>query len=188
MAEKGPALAVYWRKLSKRERVIISLALIVAVSFLIYQYLYTPQERMVRTQHAGIAAAEKEILELRVQLAELKVRAAEFKAGSTVGPDGWDLIDRNGALLFLEDVWGEAKRAGVNLTSVHPSQELDKENYKEVSMNLDVKARYRELAQYFKRLEGLSRIVNIRKIRVESCPDSASVCAAQFEAVTYMTK
>ena len=49
-------------------------------------------------------------------------------------------------------------------------------------------SRYRDLAAYFSRLEGLSRVVNIRRIRIESCPDTASVCAAQIEAVTYMAK
>jgi Tfp pilus assembly protein PilO len=55
-------------------------------------------------------------------------------------------------------------------------------------MNLDLKGRYRELASYFKHLENLSRIVNIRKIRVEACPDTSSACATQLEAVTYMAK
>jgi Tfp pilus assembly protein PilO len=55
-------------------------------------------------------------------------------------------------------------------------------------MNLDLKGRYREMAEYFKHLENLSRIVNIRKFRVEACPDSASACATHLEAVTYMTK
>jgi Tfp pilus assembly protein PilO len=72
--------------------------------------------------------------------------------------------------------------------SVHPSQEVDKENYKEVSMSLDLKGRYREIAEYFKRLERLSTIVNLRKIRIESCPDASSVCAVQVESVTYMAK
>jgi Tfp pilus assembly protein PilO len=71
---------------------------------------------------------------------------------------------------------------------VHPTQEIDKEKYKEVSMNLDLKGRYRELAAYFKRLESLQRLVSVRKIRIESCPDTASVCAAQVEVVTYMAK
>jgi Tfp pilus assembly protein PilO len=76
----------------------------------------------------------------------------------------------------------------VSLISVHPTQEIDKDKYKELSMNLDLKGRYRELAEYFRHLENLSRVVNIRRIRVEACPDASSVCATQLEAVTYMEK
>jgi Tfp pilus assembly protein PilO len=65
---------------------------------------------------------------------------------------------------------------------------VDKEKYKEVSVSLDLKGRYRELGEYFKSLEKLSKLVSVRRIRMESCPDSSSVCAAQVEAVTYMTK
>jgi len=35
---------------------------------------------------------------------------------------------------------------------------------------------------------GLSKLVNIRRVRLEACPDTASICAAHIEAVTYMTK
>jgi type IV pilus assembly protein PilO len=100
----------------------------------------------------------------------------------------WELTDQKSAVSFFEDVSDEARRLGVGLVSVHPTQEIDKEKYKEVSMNLDLKGRYRDLGEYFKRLEGLHRLVNVRKIRIESCPDASSVCAAQVEAVTYMAK
>jgi len=189
MAEMGiAALQAYWQRLAKRERIITFITVGCIFSFLCYQFPYSLQERSIRSLKTGITETESDILSLTQQIAELKVRASELKVSTKKAPVGWDLVDQKGAILFLEDVWGEAKRVGVNMTSVHPSQELDKEQYKELSMNLDVKARYRELAIYFKRLENLSRLVSVRKIRVESCPDSSSVCAAQFEAVTYMSK
>jgi Tfp pilus assembly protein PilO len=101
---------------------------------------------------------------------------------------GWDLADQKSAILFLEDVSGAARRMGVNLVEIHPTRETTKEKYKELSMNIDLKGRYRELGEYFKRLESLPTVVNVRKIRIESCPDASSVCAAQIEAVTYMAK
>jgi Tfp pilus assembly protein PilO len=101
---------------------------------------------------------------------------------------GWELADQKSVILLLEDVSGQAKRFGINLVAIHPTQEIDKVQYKEVSLNIDLKGRYRALADYFKRIEGLSKVVNIRKIKLESCPDASSVCAVQVEAVTYMAK
>jgi Tfp pilus assembly protein PilO len=184
MSEKSSGIMGYWQKLTKRERVIAGLAVVCILSWLLYQYPFTMQERAIKSMKAGIGASELEILDLTAQIADLKTRKTESKGVSA----GWELADQKSVILFLEDVSGEARRLGVNLVAVHPTQEIDKEKYKEVSLNLDLKGRYRELAEYFKRLESLSKVVNVRKIRLESCPDSSSVCAAHVEAVTYMAK
>lgn len=182
-------LTRFWRGLSNRERLLISIALTAVLSWLVYQYPYTMQERQVKLLKAKADAAEKNILELTAQIAELKLKAERIRSGEEMqGVAGWDLVDQRGVVLFLQDVSAEARRLGVNLVAVHPSREVEKEKYKEVSMNLDLKGRYRELSEYFKRLESLSRVVNVRKIRVEACPDASSVCAVQLEAVTYVEK
>jgi Tfp pilus assembly protein PilO len=183
MAESA-IVAETWQKLSVRERVIVFITLLAVLSALLYQFPYVRMERSVAAREAKVAAVEKDILDLKTQIADLTRRAA---AGPGVSA-GWELADQKSVVLFLGDVSGEARRAGVNLVSVHPAQEVDKETYKEVSVNLDLKGRYRELAEYFRSLEKLSKLVSVRKIRMESCPDSSSVCAAQVEAVTYMTK
>lgn len=184
MADRTGGVRRYWQKFSKRERVIITFALLGILSAPLYRFPFLMEERAIASLTAQIPAAEKEILDLTAELADLKTRKAENRGVSA----GWELADQKSAVLLLEDVSGEARRVGVNLVAVHPSQEVDREKYKEVSLNLDLKGRYRELADYFKRLESLSRVVNVRKVRLESCPDSASVCSAQIEAVTYMAK
>ena len=153
-------------------------------SDLVYQFPYSILERKIGLEGANIDATRKAIVDLSLQIADLKARAAEIKAGSK----GWQLVDEKGVIMVLEDVSAEARRQGVNILSVRPSREIEKGNYKEVRMNLDLKGRYRELAEYFKHLENQSRLVNIRKFRVEACPDSSSSCATQLEAVTYLAK
>ncbi len=188
MAGKGAVLSVYWQRLSMRERFIVTLMLLTLLSGVLYKIPYAMLVKSVNSLKVGVVGAESQILDITAQIADLHSRAAEIRAGGPVTVRGRELIDQKGVVLFLEDVSGEARRMGVNLVSVHPSQEVDKENYKEISMSLDLKGRYREIAEYFKRLESLTKIVNLRKIRMESCPDSASVCAVQVEAVTYMAK
>lgn len=184
MADRRAIVAEAWRKLTTRERVIVFITLLCVLSALLFQVPYTRLVRFVDAREAKIAAVEKDIRDLTTQIDDLTRRAA---AGPVISA-GWELADQKSVVLFLEDVSGEARRLGVNLVAVHPAQEVDKETYKEVSVNLDLKGRYRELAEYFKSLEKLSKLVSVRKIRMESCPDSSSVCAAQVEAVTYMTK
>lgn len=188
MVENRLIATLFQRKLTKRERVIAFLTMLTLIGALTYQFPYTALEKDTAKTRAAIVEAEKEILNLSVQIVDLKAYEAELKAAAASGVAGWDLVDQKGVILFLEDVSTEAKRQGVNIVSVHPSQEVDKEKYKEVSLSLDLKGRYRELAEYFKHIENQSRLVNIRKIRVEACPDASSVCATQLEAVTYMAK
>ncbi|HAK60945.1 MAG TPA: hypothetical protein DCO77_11270 [Nitrospiraceae bacterium] len=186
--EKIAALKGHWQRLSKREQVIASITLVVVLSALFFQFPYTMQKRSMHALRGKITAEEKGILDLTAQITELKGKAERIKNRTIPAIRGRKLSDQKSVVLFLEDVSSEARRLGVGLVAVHPSKEIDKEKYKEVSMSLDLKARYRDLAEYFKKLEQLSRVVSIRKIRIESCPDTASVCAAQIEAVTYMAK
>lgn len=184
MTESRSQFLAYWRRLSLRERVLAALTAMTAVSALIYVFPYTMEERAVKLLKTNIAASEKEILGLSLQVEELKKRRGEAKQ---VSP-GWELADQKSLILFLEDMSGAARKVGVNLVSVHPTREVDKQTHKEVAMNLDLKGRYRELGEYFRKLESFSKLVNIRKVRLEACPDTASVCAAHIEAVTYLQK
>jgi Tfp pilus assembly protein PilO len=188
MAGKEAVIIGYLKRLSNRERLILIFTLLTVLSGVLYKIPYAMQVQSMNSLKVRAVGAEREILDLTAQIADLHSRAAEIKAGGPIAVRGRELIDQKGVVLFLEDVSGEARRMGVSLVSVHPSQEVDKENYKEISMSLDLQGRYREIAAYFKRLEGLSKIVSLRKIRVESCPDSSSVCAVQVEAVAYMAK
>jgi Tfp pilus assembly protein PilO len=180
--------AIFKRDLTTREQIIMFLTLLSITGALVYRFPYLSLTKSVNALAANVAATEQKVSSLSVQIADIKAHEAELKAGLKNGIVGWELVDQRGALLFLDDVSSEARRQGVSLIAVNPSQEMDKETYKEVSMNLDLKGRYRELAEYFRHLENLSRIVSIRKIRIEACPDSSSACATQLEAVTYMSK
>ena len=178
------SLVGYWRKRTKRERIVAMITLFCLLSVLFYQVPYALLVQSVSSVQASILNSENELLDQTVQIVELKRRASIDMSASA----GWDLADQKSAILFLEDVSGAARRMGVNLVEIHPTRETTKEKYKELSMNIDLKGRYRELGEYFKRLESLPTVVNVRKIRIESCPVASSVCAAQIEAVTYMAK
>jgi Tfp pilus assembly protein PilO len=184
MADLSSRIAVLWQKLTKRERIIAAVTLLCVLSAFLYQFPYSMLERSLGSAQTRISDVEKDILDQTAQLIELRRRASIDMSASA----GWDLADQKSAVLFLEDVSGTARRMGVSLVAVHPAREISKEKYKEISMSLDLKGRYRELGEYFKRLERLSKVVNVRRIRIESCPDSSSVCSAQIEAVTFMAK
>lgn len=184
MKSGRPATGGFWQRLTQRERLLAQLTVLTAASALLYLVPFTMQERTLRTLDSSIRTAEKEVAVLTKQIEEMKQRKAEVKQ---VSP-GWELADQKSMILFLEDMSGAARTVGVNLVAVHPTREIEKQTHKEVAMNLDLKGRYRELGEYFRKLESLSKLVNIRRVRLEACPDSATVCAAHIEAVTYMAK
>lgn len=179
---------IFKRDLSTRERVILFVTVLTLMGAFIYQVPYRLLNRSIANLAASRIAGEEEIRAMSLQIADIKAHEAELRAGLKSGVPAWQLVDQRGVIVFLDDIASGARRQGVNLIAVHPTQEVVKDKYKEISMNLDVKGRYRDLASYFKHLENLARIVSIRKLRIEACPDSASACATQFEAVTYMEK
>ena len=175
---------LFQRKFSQRELLLMFLVVLSLIGGLIYRLPYAFVEGRILALTANIDTTNKAVADLALQIADLKNKAADIKAGA----QGWQLVDQKGVILVLEDVSAEARRQGVNLVSVHPSPEIVKDDHKEVTMSLDLKGRYRELAEYFKHLEHQTRLVNIRKLRVEACPDASSSCATQLEAVTYLAK
>ena len=188
MAEGGAGILDFWKKRTARERFIALPVFLAALSWLLVSFPYAVVEQHTAALQAGVERSRAEVLGAEKRLAETRALAAELKSRGTGTVPARQLVNPKGLFLFFDDVSGEARRVGVSIVSVYPSQEIDKEKYKEVSMNLDLKARYRELAEYFKSLESLPVVVDIRKIRVEACPDSASVCAAQIQAVTFVEK
>jgi Tfp pilus assembly protein PilO len=184
MAGKSLLDTLFPRRLSMRERILALLVLLALFGGLTYQYPYGALEQKVLATKANQAALEKALPGLAAEIADLKAHEEEIRAGAK----GWQLVDQKGVIMVLEDVSAEARRQGVSLLSLRPSQEVEKGDHKEVSLNIDLKGRYRELAEYFRQIENQSRLVNIRKFRVEACPDSSSACATQLEAVTYVAK
>ncbi|MDH4163657.1 MAG: type 4a pilus biogenesis protein PilO [Nitrospirota bacterium] len=184
---KDSSLARHWQRLTKRERRLVPVVAAIVLSALLYRYPYAAGEQANNLLKAQAADTEKAALDLASKIVELQGKASEIKAALAAVP-GRELISDTSAVVLLDEVTGEARRTGVNILSVHPSRELDREHYREVSMNMDLKGRYRQLGEYFKRLERLVRIVNIRNVRMEACPDSASVCSVRVEAVAYMAK
>jgi Tfp pilus assembly protein PilO len=179
---------MFGRELAPREKVFVFVTALTLAAALLYQIPYRMLGKSIVKIAAARAAIDDEITSLSLQIADIKMHEAELKAGRTAGAVPRVLTDQRGVILLLDDVSSEARKQGVALISVRPAQEQVKDNYKEVSMNLDVKGRYRDLAAYFRHLENLSRIVNIRKLRIEACPDSSTACATQIEAVTYLEK
>lgn len=180
-------IARQWRRLAKRERILAAVTAAALLSLLLYQYPHAAGERAVRLLGAQADETEKAVSDLAAKIAELQGRSAEIRAGLAAVP-GKELVGDKSVVLLLDEVSVEARRTGVNIQSVHPARELDREQYREVSMHMDLKGRYKQMGEYFKRLENLARIVNIRNVRMEACPDTASVCAVQVEAVAYMAK
>jgi len=184
MAEARLSAAALLGKLSNRERILAAVTAAALLSLLIYLVPFRAVGRMLAKEQGRLNNTERLVPALELQIADLRARAEEIKAGSK----GWRLVDRKGVILVLEDLSNEARKQGVNILSVHPAQEVEKDSHREVALNIDLKGRYRELAAYFSHLENQSRLVAIRKIRVEACPDSSSACATQLEAVTYLEK
>ncbi len=187
MAEVRGIRALLSRKYTMREMVLAVLTVLTLASALVYRFPYTAVVNGNTAIRGKIDAARKDLQTLSLQIADLGANAARIREAAKSGIR-WDLADQQGVLLVLQDVSSEARQEGVDLVAVHPSQEISKKQYKEVSMTLDLKGKYREMAEYFKRIESSSRIVNIRKIRVDACPDASSSCATQLQAVTYVEK
>jgi type II secretory pathway component PulM len=105
MADKGRVLSDYWKRLSMRERLILTFMLLTMLSGVLYKIPYAMQVQSMNSLKVSAVGAEREILDLTAQIADLHSRAAEIKAGGPIAvrgkalfcswkmfpgrPDGW---------------------------------------------------------------------------------------------------
>jgi hypothetical protein len=76
MAGKGTVIIGHWKRLSNRERLILIFTLLTVLSGVLYKIPYAMQVQSMNSLKVRAVGAEREILDLTAQIADLHSRAA----------------------------------------------------------------------------------------------------------------
>ena len=172
-------------RLSKVQRVLITLGIVVVILATAVWFLFKPQYERINKLTDQLKKAEKQLLKAKKNAAELKkfqakIKEAEaqFKLAMKALPEKEEIPS------LLTSISKSGQDVGLEFLLFEPKAENRKEFYAEIPVAMNIKGDYHNLAIFFDKVARLSRIVNIRGIsmsRIQDTSDLSTTCTA----VTY---
>ncbi|MBI3609792.1 MAG: type 4a pilus biogenesis protein PilO [Nitrospirae bacterium] len=182
-------------KLSARERILAILTIGAVVS--VYGgYILMPMMRETKALQAEKISLTAEIQQGMATAPLLQKRAEELRQAALAKEVGTEFTGKAGDLFpggsrlsgLLEEMTRLARLRRIEFVSVRPDAIEDKGAYLQLTLQIDVQSRFRELGDYLLMLENLPRAVLIQELKVETRVDVSPSVLAHLKVMTYLGK
>ena len=172
-------------ELSKVQRILIFSGVFIALIAIFVFLLYKPKLERISTQNNQLKGLEQKLVVAKKNAADLekfkkKMQEAEvqFKTAMRALPEKEEIPS------LLTSISRSGQDVGLEFLLFEPKSEVRKEFYAEIPVAMKVKGGYHDLAIFFDKVARLSRIVNIRNIKMGREKDSMDLNTS-CTAVTY---
>ena len=172
-------------KLSKVQRILIFSSVFVAVVAIFVFLLYKPKLEQISNLNKQLKTLEQKLVVAKKNAADLekfqkKMQQAEvqFKTAMRALPEKEEIPS------LLTSISRSGQDVGLDFLLFEPKSEVRKEFYAEIPVAMQVKGGYHDLAIFFDKVARLSRIVNIKNIKMARAKDSMDLNTS-CTAVTY---
>lgn len=178
-----------------RERALFILTA-VAVLFAYLNYFMMPMIRSARDLTVRKVSLKAEIDQGMAQIPLLLKRADELHQAAQAKEVTTEFSGKVGDLfpggsrlsVLLEEMTRLARLRQIEFVSVRPDAIEDKGTFFQLTLQIDVQSRFRELGDYLLMLENLPRAVVVKELRVETRADLNPSVLAHLKTVTYLGK
>jgi type IV pilus assembly protein PilO len=123
-----------------------------------------------------VASTKKKALKLPAYKKKIKAAQVEFEIVKNTLPDKKDIP------ALLTSVSRAGRDAGLEFDLFQPKNDVVKDFYAEIPVSIKVKGGYHNVAMFFDKVSRLSRIVNMRNIKMSG---QGNQLKTSCEAVTY---
>jgi type IV pilus assembly protein PilO len=173
-------------KLTKPQRIGIyagTLVLIIGLSFwLLFWPRYGEIDKLnteLATVEAELAKAKKNARELNDWRNKMKQKESQYKAVMRALPEKEELPT------LLAGISQAGKDSGLEFVSFQPKKDVAKGFYAEIPVEISVTGGYHQIAVFFDKVANLSRIVNLRRIKISPGSQKNNALSMACQAVTY---
>ena len=182
-------------KLSMRERSLVLLTAGAAL-FLFLGYFLIPLVRSSKDLAVQKVAIKAEIDQGTTQIPLLRKRAEDLnnlsqgkEASAEFAGKAGDLFPGGSRLSsLLEEMTRLARLRQIEFVSIRPESIEDKGAYLQLTLQIDVQSRFRELGDYLRMLENLPRAVVVKEVKIETRSDINPAVLAHLKTITYVGK
>jgi len=172
--------------LSRLHRILICVGLFLILGGGFFYLIYMPKSGKVTELKKNYDEIENKLVKARASAKNLKrfkkqleEAQVKFRLALQLLPDKKEIPN------LLEGISNSGKDSGLEFISFRPGQEVSKDFYAEIPVNITVNGGYHNLAMFFDRVARLSRIVNILNISIRDPKGAEGVLNATCVATTY---
>jgi len=174
-------------KLSKVQRILISAGFFMLLVGVSIYFFFWPKIEKINSLTADLKELEKKLTtakrnaaDLKKFQAKMKEAEAQFKLAMKKLPEKEEIPS------LLTSISDSGQQVGLDFLLFEPKPERAKEFYAEIPVAMSIMADYHNLAIFFDQVARLSRIVNIRDIRIGHTKSKGSnELSTRCTAVTY---
>ncbi len=154
-------------KLSKLQRILICVLVLVLIIGPVVYFIYVPKyqeiNRLTEQYQSLVAELDKykrKAREIHKYRAEVKKMEAEFQVAKQALPESEEIPT------LLTNISNSGQDAGLEFILFRPEKEIESGFYAKIPVSIKVTGTYHETLSFFERVSKLSRIVNIKDIRI----------------------
>ncbi len=179
----------YVQKRPPREQMILAVTGGSALFYIIVQ-VWLPQAQLASDRLAERDKLQQEIVTLQATVDRLRPRTAMLAVRPVAaegGVPGTRQPTDNRISPVLEEMARVARATDVEVMTVRPQTVTDHEDYLAMGVHVELRAGFRELAEYLRMLEELPRLTEVLSFKLQADPASP-VVTAELEAMSYVPK
>ena len=172
-------------ELSKVQRILIFSGVFIAIIAIFVFLLYKPKlaqistlKKQLDTLEQKLVVAKKNSANLKKFQQQMKEAEVQFKTAMRQLPEKEEIPS------LLTSISRSGQDVGLEFLLFEPKSEVRKEFYAEIPVAMQVRGGYHDLAVFFDKVARLSRIVNIKNIKMGRAKDSTDLNTS-CTAVTY---
>ncbi len=172
--------------LSRMHRILICVGVFLILGGGFFYLIYMPRSGKVSELKTNYEEIENKLVKARASAKNLKRFWKQFEEAQVKFRLALQLLpDKKEIPNLLEGISNSGKDSGLEFISFRPGQEVSKDFYAEIPVNITVNGGYHNLAMFFDRVARLSRIVNILNISIRAPKEAEGVLNATCVATTY---
>jgi len=189
--EKIDALFEKIGALTKIQRLLICLGTLVVIGAGFYFLLLSPKLDALKVARQDLEKQKTLLSTYKVKAAALqKVEAQMAQAQEQFNIAMTALPDKRELPSLLDEISKAGRDAGLEVQLFAPQNMVQKSSYIEIPLSMTVAGRYHQMAEFFYRVAGLNRIVNMSTIELSrnsgKTPADRNKIQMKCVAVTYM--
>lgn len=185
MAKGADSFFAKIESLSKVQRILIFAGIFIAIIAIFVFLLYKPKlekisnlKNQLKTLEQKLVVAKKNAANLKIFQKKMEEAEVQFKMAMRQLPEKEEIPS------LLTSISRSGQDVGLEFLLFEPKSEIRKEFYAEIPVAMHVKGGFHDLAIFFDKVARLSRIVNLKDIKMGREKDSMAL-NTMCTAVTY---
>jgi len=169
------------------QKTVFGLMGLVAIGVAAYMLLISPLQTRVNALHARHVELERNIAQQRAILADLaRFRRMVAEVEQRLAALREKLPTEKETPPLYRSLSDAAFNAGLGVSLFQPKDPKLRDYFSEIPITLRAEGGYHQLGDFFERVAGLSRVVNVTEWKLGTSKDMKNPIAAELTLATYM--